>query len=146
MYSRDEVSTLFMSAVNPALKEFNATILKKDGWEYTDIQSHDHYVEFIDNTPRNKFQFIEDKLWSKIDVAKPDVAKPDKLFSYRILAKPTETNPNSYLLPELVIWKKALDGGEREKNYTPDDINTVTKDEFLEHLKRIYDDYRRMIW
>ena len=145
MYSKEEIIEFFMSAVNPALRDFG-TVLKGHNWE-VDLQTNNPYLEFneLDNKLRTKVQPIGGKIWSKIDATKSNGPVPKCIFSYQILAEPTGATKNSCLLKVLVIWKNELNGGNYEEPYNPDNISTVTKNELIKRMKIAYDNYRRMI-
>jgi hypothetical protein len=125
MYSKDEISTLFKSVVNPALEEFGAE-LKERGWKIEDIQIHDPAYRWIGNT-----------LTSKIQATK----KTELCFSYKILAEPfSKSTPGSYILKfQYGCHKDTVGLRDFPDNYNPN-INTLTKDELIEHIKKRYDE------
>ena len=81
-YSKDEIIKFFKSKANPALKEFGADLGERR-WEIENIQIHDPDFRWIGNT-----------LTSKIELSKGRGV----CFSYKILAKPSESTPDSYNL------------------------------------------------
>jgi len=144
MYSKEEIIEFFISAANPAIEDFRI-ILKGHDWK-VDPQIHGHYFVYneLDNKIWREVQSIDGKIWSKIDAFKPDMGAPEYIFSYQILAEPTDINHDGCLLKVRIIWKNEFDDGEINETYEPYNISTVTKDEFLKHVKMAYDNYRRM--
>jgi hypothetical protein len=128
-YSEDEVIKFMRSTVNPALKECES-ILKKREWK-VDIQLYD---------PN-----IDNNLNSEINASKIMSIYNEK-FSYQISADPTESTPVSYFVNFLVGRRKAPVGGTVRDPFAPNNINIVTKDELLQQMKKAYAYARLLIW
>jgi len=127
-YSKDEIIKFFKSKANPALEEFGAE-LEESGWKIEDTQIHPPDSRWIGNT-----------LTSKIELSKGRRL----CFSYKILAEQSSKNtPDSYRLDFRYGCHKDTVGGDFPDKYDPD-INILTKDELIQHIKTRYDEHIRM--
>jgi len=120
-YSQNEIIRFFESTVNPALKGFESELLER-GWRIEDIQILPAF--WHGNT-------LTGEIWA--------TKKGEQCFSYKIPVKPSSKGTSdSYQ----VQFEYGYCKGEVEKLGVKDPYNpniyTVTADDFLEHIKNIY--------
>ena len=125
-YSKDEITKFFKSKANPALEEFGAELEERE-WKVEDIQIHNPDFRWIGNTLTSKIELSQGR---------------KRCFSYKILAKPSESTSDSYNLEFKYGWCFDDNAGTRDfpDKYDPD-INILAKDELIEHIKKRFDEH-----
>ena len=127
-YSQNEIIRFFESTVNPALKGFESELLER-GWRIEDIQILPAF--WHGNT-------LTGEIWA--------TKKGEQCFSYKIRVEPSpKDTPDSYHLQ----FKYGYCKGDVEKSDVTDhykpNMYIVTADDFLEHIKEVYNNSIGMI-
>jgi len=123
-YSEGEILKFFVSTVNPALKVFKVGLVER-GWYIEDIQLPSDFKQ--DNT-------MTGEIWA--------TKKGELCFSYKVLVNPISKSVSDKYYTK---FEFGYCNGEVEERGLKDsynrNINTITTDDFLEHVEMIFNEH-----